>query len=57
MIGFQATALPGSPVQVSGELEAAAWFTREQIESGATLVPPSHAISYRLISAWLEGRA
>ena len=55
MIGFHATAAPGSPVRVSGELEAAAWFTREQIKSGQTLVPPSHAISYRLISAWLEG--
>jgi NAD+ diphosphatase len=54
MIGFLATAAPDSPVQVSGELEDAAWFTREQIESGATLVPPSHAISYRLISAWLK---
>lgn len=57
MIGFEATAEPGSLVQVSHELEAAAWFTREQIESGTTLVPPSHAISYRLISAWLKGRA
>jgi NAD+ diphosphatase len=56
MIGFHATAEPGSVVQVSHELEAAAWFTREQIESGATLVPPSHAISYRLISAWLHRR-
>ena len=56
MIGFHATAEPGSIVQVSGELESAAWFTREQIESGGTMVPPSHAISYRLISAWLKGR-
>jgi NAD+ diphosphatase len=56
MIGFQATAQPGSIVRVSGELEAASWFTREQIDSGATLVPPSHAISYRLISAWLKAR-
>ncbi len=56
MVGFHATAEPGSAVRVSGELEAAAWFTREQIESGATLVPPSHAISYRLISAWLKGQ-
>jgi NAD+ diphosphatase len=55
MLGFQATAKPGSIVRVSGELEAAAWFTREQITSGQTLVPPSHAISYRLISTWLEG--
>jgi NAD+ diphosphatase len=56
MIGFQATAAYGSPVQVSGELEAAGWFTREQIESGVALVPPSHSISYRLISTWLKGR-
>jgi NAD+ diphosphatase len=56
MIGFHATAEPGSVVQVSGELESAAWFTREQIESGGTMVPPSHAISYRLISAWLKGQ-
>jgi NAD+ diphosphatase len=55
MIGFQATAQPGSLVRVNGELEAAAWFTREEIQSGATRVPPSHAISYRLISAWLKG--
>jgi NAD+ diphosphatase len=54
MIGFQATAAPGGIVRVSGELEAAAWFTREQINSGQTVVPPSHAISYRLISAWLN---
>lgn len=55
MIGFHATAEPGSPVRVTGELEAASWFTREDIESGAALVPPSHAISYRLIAAWLKG--
>jgi NAD+ diphosphatase len=57
MVGFQATAVPGSPVRVSGELEAAAWFTREEIESGAALVPPNHSISYRLISAWMKGEA
>ena len=56
MIGFHATAAPGSSVRVSGELEAADWFTREQLESGATLLPPSHSISYRLISVWLHGR-
>jgi NAD+ diphosphatase len=56
MLGFHATAAPGSPVKIGQELEDAAWFTREQINSGAILVPPSHAISYRLIAAWLEGR-
>jgi NAD+ diphosphatase len=56
MLGFYATAAPGRLVKVGNELEAAAWFTREEIHSGAALVPPSHSISYRLISAWLEGR-
>jgi NAD+ diphosphatase len=55
MIGFQAIAVPDSVVQVGSELEAAGWFTRKDIESGATLVPPSHSISYQLISAWLKG--
>lgn len=54
MIGFQATAAPGSPVRVNGELEAAAWFSRQQIESGVALLPPEHSISYRLITAWLQ---
>ena len=55
MIGFQAIAVPDSVVLVGPELEAAGWFSRSDIESGATLVPPSHSISYRLISAWLKG--
>ncbi len=56
MIGFQALAQPGSPVVVGAELEDAQWFTREQIRSeGTPLVPPSHSISFRLISTWLEG--
>lgn len=55
MIGFHATGESGSPVRVNGELEAAAWFTRQQIESGAVLMPPSHSISYRLISTWMKG--
>jgi NAD+ diphosphatase len=55
MIGFQATARAGSVIRLGSELEDAQWFTREQIRSeGVPLVPPSHAISYRLISSWLE---
>ena len=53
MIGFQAGARPGSPVQLGGELEDARWFTREQIRSGTPILPPPHSISYRLISTWL----
>jgi NAD+ diphosphatase len=55
MIGFHARAARGSEIQVGMELEDARWFTRAQIRSeGLPLVPPSHSISYRLISTWLE---
>ncbi len=57
MVGFQATARPGSAIRVGEELEDAQWFTRNQVRSeGIPLVPPSHSISFRLISAWLEHR-
>jgi len=55
MLGFRAQAAAGSPVRVSGELEDARWFTRAQLTSGEALAPPSHSISWRLISGWLEG--
>jgi NAD+ diphosphatase len=55
MIGFQAEAAPGSPIRTGEELEDARWFTRAEIRSeGLRLGPPSHSISYRLISTWLE---
>src|ERR1700733_4473730 len=55
MIGFQAEAPRGSEIRTGDELEDARWFTREEIRSdGLPLVPPSHSISYRLISTWLE---
>jgi NAD+ diphosphatase len=55
MLGFHSTARPGSSITLGTELEDAQWFTREQIRSeGLPLVPPSHSISYRLISTWLE---
>lgn len=55
MIGFQAEAAPGTSIQVGEELEDARWFTREEIRSeGLPYVPPSHSISFRLISTWLE---
>lgn len=55
MLGFRAQAAPRSPVRLSGELEDARWFTRAQLTSGEALAPPSHSISWRLISGWLEG--
>jgi NAD+ diphosphatase len=55
MIGFEARAEAGSPVRVSGELEDARWFTREQVRSGEALAPPTQSISWRLIETWLQG--
>jgi NAD+ diphosphatase len=55
MLGFRARAPAGSVVRVSGELEDARWFTRAQLTSGEALAPPSHSISWHLISGWLEG--
>jgi len=55
MLGFRALAVPGSEVRLSGELEDARWFTRAQLTSGEALAPPSHSISWRLISGWLAG--
>ena len=55
MLGFTARASAGSPVVVSGELEQAGWFRREQVRRGEILAPPSQSISWRLIEGWLEG--
>lgn len=54
MLGFRATAAPGGVVRVTGELEEARWFTREEIASGTPLLPPVHAISFRLIASWFD---
>jgi len=54
MVGFHASADASSPVRVSGELEDARWFTREELLGGPPLLPPSQSISYRLITAWLR---
>jgi NAD+ diphosphatase len=55
MVGFRASAAPGSAVRLSGELEDARWFTREQVTAGEALAPPSQSISWRLIEEWLKG--
>ena len=57
MIGFEARADAHSRVTVSGELEDARWFSREQVYSGEALAPPSQSISWRLIETWLKGGA
>jgi NAD+ diphosphatase len=55
MLGFFASAAPGSAVRGGVELEDARWFSRAQINSGEALAPPSQSISWRLIEAWLKG--
>jgi NAD+ diphosphatase len=57
MLGFQALAASGSTIHVGGELADARWFSREQIASGTPILPPAHAISFRLIAAWFDARS
>ena len=59
MLGFHASAAPGSPILLDGELEDARWFTAEEVLAEGVM-PTNHSISYRLISEWLaqqSGRA
>jgi len=57
MLGFHALAQRGAHIQIGGELEDVRWFTREEIAAGVPVLPPSHAISYRLIAAWYDRSA
>jgi NAD+ diphosphatase len=53
MVGFQARCDAHAVIKVGGELEDARWFTRAELQDGAAGLPPTHSISYRLISTWL----
>lgn len=57
MLGFLARATVGAKVRVGGELADARWFSRAEIASGTPILPPSHAISFRLIAAWYDAAA
>jgi NAD+ diphosphatase len=57
MLGFQAHGEHAEPTLHDGELEDARWFTREQLQAGAVLLPPAEAISRRLIDSWLAAVA
>ncbi len=46
MLGFMATAAPGSVAAGSAELEDARWFSREEIAQGTPTLPPRTSISY-----------
>ncbi len=54
MLGFMATAEPGSLAGASAELEDARWFTRDEIASGTPALPPRTSISHRLIENWFD---
>lgn len=54
MVGFHASAEPGSSVHLGNELEDARWFTREELLADPPMMPPSQSISYRLITTWMR---
>lgn len=57
MLGFRAEA-GFAPLQVDEELEAARWFTRDElleaIADGSVALPPPVSIAHHLIRAWLD---
>jgi NAD+ diphosphatase len=57
MLGFVAQALSTEIHLRDGELEDARWFTRGDISSGASLLPPRLSISFRLIEHWFDAAA
>ncbi|HEV2212868.1 MAG TPA: NAD(+) diphosphatase, partial [Gammaproteobacteria bacterium] len=58
MLGFRAEAETTAIHCRDGELEHAAWFSRDdltrQVNGGELLLSPSRSISYRLIRGWFE---
>jgi NAD+ diphosphatase len=57
MLGFRAEAGSTAIRCNDGELEHAAWFTRDDIANSVDsglMMPPSRSISYRLIRGWYE---
>ena len=60
MLGFRAEATSTAIRCNDGELEHAAWFSRDDIADAVdqgSMMPPSRSISYRLIRAWFEEEA
>jgi NAD+ diphosphatase len=54
MIGYLATAAPGSAIRTDDELEDARWFRRDEIAAGNPALPPSQSVSFRLIEEWFD---
>jgi len=57
MLGYTALADSDLPLTLDGlELADARWLSREELRSGAVLLPPPVSIAHRLITNWLHGR-
>jgi NAD+ diphosphatase len=54
MLGFTAHALNTEVRLRDEELEDARWFTRADLASNGTLLPPRQSISFRLIEHWFD---
>jgi NAD+ diphosphatase len=54
MIGFLAEALSGEIRLNDGELAEARWLTRDDIATGAVVLPPRVSIAYRLLETWFD---
>lgn len=57
MLGFRAEAVSTAIHCNDGELEHAAWFSRDDIADSVDkglMMPPTRSISYRLIKGWFE---
>jgi len=57
MLGFEATYASGEARVADAELEAVAWFARDEIAAGTPLLPPRFTIARRLIDGWMAGEA
>ena len=59
MLGFLARTTRDEPVPAVGEIEAARWFTTEELvaamASGDVVLPPVTSIARRMIDSWLDG--
>jgi len=55
MLAFRALCDPAAaPAAADGELEDVRWFSRDELRSGAVVLPPEVSIAHALITEWLE---
>jgi NAD+ diphosphatase len=54
MLGYEARVVSGEAHTVDNELEDVRWFTREELRSGPSAMPPNVSIASWLINGWLD---